>query len=261
VEGNSQQNTETARFKVWFFAGGEAGDEKYNAYTSSYMRLMDSILGKDFEFVKGIHYKSPFMNVSWALNNAQRPIKDPLKNRFMVNALKQLNSDEGGENTRTIITSSSTGSIVAAQAACLLAEVRSRENHNSGTFDLALATSIISPGSELFARLLEYQEKGIIGKFIHRELQDQGDNTDGSGGLTRAEAWKNALGILIPALSSKYSGPSFLNTHPVNGHIHRIRSQSLTKATDHVEVLLVKHSLAGALYREKAVKLLEAEKC
>ena len=29
--------------KVWFFAGGEAGTEKLNAFTGSYIRLMKEI--------------------------------------------------------------------------------------------------------------------------------------------------------------------------------------------------------------------------
>jgi len=64
---------------------------------------------------------------------------------------------------------------------------------------------------------------------------------------------------MVPLLSRKFSGPSFLNTNPIKGHLHRKRSHTVQKALDFVEVLLVKHNLAGDHYREKAKLLLEEE--
>jgi hypothetical protein len=64
---------------------------------------------------------------------------------------------------------------------------------------------------------------------------------------------------MVPFFSRKFSGPSFLNTNPIKGHLHRRRSQTVQKAFDFVGVLLVKHNLAGDHYLEKAKLLLEEE--
>jgi hypothetical protein len=62
---------------------------------------------------------------------------------------------------------------------------------------------------------------------------------------------------MLPFLSDKFHGPSFLNTNPENGHIHRRRSQTVQKAVDYIEIILIKNSLAGEHYREMAKTILE----
>jgi hypothetical protein len=57
---------------------------------------------------------------------------------------------------------------------------------------------------------------------------------------------------MFPFFSKKFSGPSFLNTHPVKGHLQRRRSKRVRKAFDFVDVLLTKHKLAGDYCFEKA---------
>ena len=55
------------KYKVLFFAGGETRDDKFNIFTGSFIRLMKKILGNDFDFIRGIYYKYPMMNVIWAI--------------------------------------------------------------------------------------------------------------------------------------------------------------------------------------------------
>jgi hypothetical protein len=120
-----------------------------------------------------------------------------------------------------------------------------------------LGASMVSPDSDLFKQLILFQKEGSIGTIIHDEIQDEGDNTAGVGGLTVREAYRNAFGLIFPFLSRKYSGPSFLNAHPEKGHIHRKRSKSFKKALDYINIILVKHKLAGEHYSQVAEKTLQ----
>ncbi|HZL76161.1 MAG TPA: hypothetical protein VFB97_00520, partial [Bacteroidales bacterium] len=246
------------RYMVWFFAGGESRDDKFNVFTGSFIRFMRKILGEDFELVKGIYFSMPMMNVAWALNNSQLPISEPRKNWITEVAMQQMIHDRFFPDTRLVIVSSSSGSVVAAQVACYLAERNRDWLIFQKPFDLALGATMISKESEIYRNLIEYQKKGIIGKIIYDDLQDEGDSSNGIGGTSRRQAWANAFGLMFPYFSRKFSSPSFLNTHPLKGHLHRQRSQTIQKALDFVEVILVKHNLAGDHYQEKA-KLLVAE--
>jgi hypothetical protein len=248
------------KYKVWFFAGGETGNNKFNVFTGSFIRMMKEIMGDDFDFIRDIYFSTPMTNVIWALNNAQKPVKFPDRLKVTNAALRQIVPSVVPSNDQLIIISSSTGSIAAAQAACYLAEKNSNMSLFSRPFHLVLGASMVAPESELYCRLLKYKDDNIIGKIIHEEIQDEGDNTFGVGGVSRKEAWRNAFGLILPVLSSRYNGPSFLNTHTEKGHIHRRRSQSVQKAIDYVNIILVKNELAGELYREKALKALEALK-
>ena len=108
-------------YMVLFFAGAETRNDKFNIFTGSFIRLMKQILEDDFEFIRGIYYNSSMMNVIWALNNAQKPIIDPENEKITSAAFKQIISAGLAPETQLIITSSSSGSIVAAQTACYLA--------------------------------------------------------------------------------------------------------------------------------------------
>jgi len=103
------------------------------------------------------------------------------------------------------------------------------------------------------------QEQGQIGVILHDEIQDEGDNSIGVGGLSKTEAYINAFGLMFPLFSGKHSGPSFLNTHPDTGHIHRRRSKTIQKAIDYINIIFVKNKLAGESYGEKAQKVLLEE--
>jgi hypothetical protein len=243
---------------VWFFAGGESGDDRFNVFTGSFIRSMKQILKDEFELIKGIYFKSPMMNVIWALNNAQRPIGNPDKEKITDSAFNQIVAKSLSPETQLILTSSSSGSIIAAQTACYLAE-RNRNNiYFRKPFHLVLGASMISPRSELFRQLIHYQEEGTIG-IIHDEIQDEGDNSSGIGGLSRLEAYSNAFGLMFPLISRKFKGPSFLNTHPEKGHIHRKRSKTVQKALDYIDIILIKNKLAGNHYMEKAVAFVNEE--
>lgn len=196
------------------------------------------------------------MNVIWALNHAQKPISNHNKTALPEVAFRQIMSAGLTADTQLVMVSSSTGSIVAAQTACHLAEKIRKNSLAAKQFHLALGASMISIESDLFKRLEDYNHEGTIRKFIYEDLQDAGDNTLGVGGKTIGEAYSNAFGLMFPALSGKFNGPSFLNIHPEKGHIHRRRSQTLRKALDYIDILLVKHNLAGDYYRDRALKVI-----
>jgi len=244
-------------YKIWFFAGAETRDDRFNAFTGSFIRMMKEILGEDFDYIKGVFYNSNLSNVIWALNNAQKPLSDPGRNNFTAGSFLQMVSNGYDRDARLVITSSSSGSIVAAQLACYLAEKNMNLDYFSKPFHLVLGASMVSPESDLYQKLLYYRNEGVIGTILHDEIQDEDDNSFGVGGKTRREAYRNALGITFPFLSGRYKAPSFLNTHPEKGHIHRRRSMTAEKAIDYINIILIKHQLAGQHYSEKAAEFLK----
>jgi len=246
-------------YMICFFAGAETRNDRFNIFTGAFIRLMQVILADDFEFIRGIFYKSHMMNVIWALNNAQKPISRPDKVKITDSAFKQIVRKGLSPETQLVITSSSSGSIIAAQTACYLAESNRNYTYLKKPFHLVLGASMISPRSDLFRQLGHYQEEGIIGTIIHDEIQDEGDSSVGIGGLTRSEAYKNAFHLMFPWFSKKFKGPSFLNTHPEKGHIHRKRSKTVQKAIDYINVILIKNKLAGDQYLERASNVLKEE--
>jgi hypothetical protein len=64
---------------------------------------------------------------------------------------------------------------------------------------------------------------------------------------------------MAPFFSSKFTGPSFLNTNPESGHIHRRRSQTIQKAIDYINIILIEHLLAGDYYQQKAIDVIKEE--
>jgi hypothetical protein len=249
------------KYKVWFFAGGETRDDKFNVFTGSYIRLMKKILQNDFEFIKGIYFKYPMMNVLWALNNSQKPIAGHDDNIIFMTAFSQILNAGLAPETQLIITSSSSGSVVAAQTACYLAQKNRNKVYFRKPFHIVLGASMISSKSALYQQLVRYQKEGTIGIILHDEVQDEGDTSAGVGGTSRIEAYRNAFGLMFPLFSRKFTGPSFLNTNPITGHIHRRRSQTVRKAIDYIHIILVKNNLAGDYYREKALSVIKNEIC
>ena len=251
---------ESQKYSVVFFGGGETRDDLFNIFTGSFIRFLSLIFENNFSLIKGIYYRFPVLNVIWALNNAQKPIKNPEKNRITSEAFKQIVNCSKNSETILIIISSSSGSIVAAQAACYLAEKNIVNRFLFKPFHLVMGTSIISKESDLYLKLLEYQKAGIIGTIIFDELHDDEDSINGTGGRSRIEAYYNAFGLMLPFLSTRFKGPSFLNTDHEKGHLHRRRSQTIQKAIDFIEVIFIRNMLAGTVYREKAVSILTYEK-
>ena len=231
--------------RFFFFAGGDHREGGGNAFTSKFISYLTEILKYRFSVIKGIYHHWPIMNVIWALYRAQEPVKYPWKNKIISSAVNQIISGSQGVKSQLILVSSSYGSVVAAQAACCLAERQTGDKLLGKPFNLALGASMVSKQSGLYRKLQYYQEKGIIGTIIYDELQDTGDNSNGLGGQTRFEAYTNALGICFPFLTRKFDGPSFLNTDPVSGHLHRVRAQSEQKAKDFLRVILVDYRLGG----------------
>lgn len=212
---------------------------------------------EDFEFIKGIYFRYPIVNVLWALNNAQKPIADLEYEKVFITAFRQIIDAGLSPETQLIITSSSSGSIVAAQTAFYLAQKNRNNIYFRKPFHLVLGASMISPGSTLYKQLLTYQKEGTIGKILHDEVQDEGDTSMGVGATNRLQAYMNAFGLMFPFLSVKYYGPSFLNTNPLTGHIHRKRSQTVQKAIDYINIILIKNKLAGDHYCDKAKSILK----
>lgn len=241
-----------AKTMIWFFAGGETRDDKFNVFTGSFIKMMREIAESQFDFIRGIYYSTPMLNVAWALNNAQKPIRSRLKNKITRTAFNQMISNGYCPDTQLVVVSSSSGSVVAAQTACYLAEVNRDRLFFKKPVHLALGATMISKESELFRQLKTYQEEGLLGKIIYDELQDEGDDSAGIGSISRTKAWCNAFGLMFPVFSKKFKSPSFLNTHPEKGHVHRKRSQTVQKAIDYVNVILIDNKLAGDHYCEKA---------
>lgn len=259
-EDNSPEQTSIKdKYKVFFFAGGETADNKFNIFTGSFIRLMNQIFGNDFELIRGIYFRSPIMNVIWALNNAQKPIIHPENQKITIAAYIQIGGARLSPDTQVIITASSSGSIVAAQTACYLAQKNKSDNLFKKPFHLVLGASMIALESDLFRQLTYYQKEGAIGIILHDEVQDEGDSSVGVGGLSRGEAYRNAFGLIFPYFSRKFSRPSFLNVHPEKGHIHRKRSKTVQKAIDYVRIILIEHNLAGEFYKGKAIGVLKNE--
>ena len=254
-----REDSPNDRYKVWFFAGGETRDDRFNIFTGSYIRLMTKIMDKDFEFIKGIYFKYPMLNVIWALNNAQKPIANLENEKVFMTAFRQIIDAGLSPETQLIITSSSSGSIVAAQTACYLAQKNRNNIYFRKPFHLVLGASMISPESTLYKQLLTYQKEGTIGKILHDDVQDEGDTSMGVGGTTRLQAYRNAFRLIFPFLSMKYHGSSFLNTNPETGHIHRRRSQTVQKAIDYINIILIQYKLAGDQYKEKAIAVIKEE--
>lgn len=245
------------KHKIWFFAGGETRDNKFNVFTGSYIELMKRIAGEDFDFVKGVFYKSTARNVFWALNNAQKLFKNPERIKLLTVASDQILGSLRSSEDQLIIVSSSSGSVIAAQTACLLASKNKIVKRISKPFHLVLGASMISPESDLYKNLLKFQDEGEIGTILHDSIQDEGDTSFGIGGISRIDAYRNAFGIMFPILSQKYQYPSFLNSKPETGHIHRKRSNTLQKAIDYVEIVMIQHKLAGENHCEKAKEVLQ----
>jgi hypothetical protein len=244
------------RYIILFFAGGETRDDKFNTFTGAFIGLMKKILGTNFDFIRGIYCKYPIMNVYRALNLAQNPVENPENEDFLITAFRQIIDACHNPETQLVITSSSSGSVIAAQTACYLAKMNINNHYFRKPFHLVLGASMISSQSNLFKQLNNYREEGKIGIILNDEMQDEGDTSFGVGGKTRMEAYRNAFGLMFPFFSRKYKGPSFLNTNPENGHIHRRRSQTILKAIDYVTKILIEHNLAGNHYKDKASSVL-----
>jgi hypothetical protein len=247
------------KYMIWFFAGGETRDNRFNVFTGSFIRLMKQIFENNFDFIRGIYFKSPMMNVIWALNHAQRPLVHPENNRITKAAFGQIIDADFLNDNQLVITSSSSGSVIAAQTACYLARQNRNKIYLKNPFHLVLGASMISKNSELYRQLIQYKEEGTIGTIIFDEVQDEDDNSAGIGGSSRREAFSNAFGLMFPFFSGKFKRPSFLNTNPETGHIHRRRSQTVQKSIDYINVILIKHKLAGDHFMEKAVTVINSE--
>jgi hypothetical protein len=213
-------------------------------------------MGERFDLIRGIYFNMPMVNVAWALSHAQRPEKSRGNIKMQEIAFRQMTSNKHSVDNQLIIVSSSYGSVVAAQTACYLAEKNRDRQYFQKPFHLALGSSMVSKESDLYKNLEEYRNLGHIGNLILDDLQDEGDNSNGIGGRSRREAFLNAFGLMFPVFSAKFNGPSFLNTHPVKGHIHRRRSQQVQKALDYIHVLLIKHKLAGEHFHNKAEQII-----
>jgi hypothetical protein len=245
--------------KVLFFAGGETRDDKFNIFTGSFIRLMKKILEDDFDFIRGIYFKFPIINVIWALNHAQNPVINADHKKIITKAFEQIVETCHTPEIQLVIISSSSGSVVAAQTACYLAEMNKNNLYFKKPFHLVLGASMIARQSALFKQLIQYQEKGKIGIILEKEMQDDGDTSYGVGGTTRMEAFKNALSLMLPLFSGKFKGPSFLNTNPETGHIHRRRSKTVKKAIDYINIIMIEKGLAGDHYKEKALSVIKEE--
>ena len=128
------------------------------------------------------------------------------KEKITTAAFSQIIDAGLSPETQLIITSSSSGSVVAAQTACYLAE-RNRNNiYFQETISSCSRSQYDISESDLYKHLLHHQKEGTIGTILHDEVQDEGDSSAGVGGLTRGEAYRNAFGLIFPLFSKKFKG-------------------------------------------------------
>lgn len=242
--------------RFYFFAGGDFRKGKENAFTGNFIRYLEEILGSNYRMIRGIYDTRPLVNVVRALKIAQEPVRNPLRNRIISSAAGQILSDPDIATARFHLISSSYGSVIAAQVACHLAGMHQQEKIFSQPFNVALGASLLSKESVLYRQLVYYREAGVIGNILYDELQDEGDNSNGIGGVSRLEAYANGLGICFPFLTRKFSGPSFLNKHPVTGHLHRVRAQSVEKAKDFIRTILIDQGWGGGEAGSRAMEVI-----
>jgi hypothetical protein len=246
-------------YKIFFFAGAETGKNRFNIFTGSFIKLMADICHDDFIVISDINSRWPAINVLWALNNAQKPVSNPENQKIINSSFRQITGALLSPDTQIIIVSSSSGSVMAAQSACWLAEKNKKHEYFLKPFHLVLGATMIAPESDLFRQLINFQKEGALGIILHDEVQDEGDSSVGVGGLSRGEAYRNAFGLMFPIFSGRYNGPSFLNTNAETGHIHRKRSKTVQKAVDYIRIILIERKLAGDYYKERAVAVLNNE--
>ena len=108
----------------------------------------------------------PLQRIKWRIKwtyNSQKTFSNPENENIIKAAFRQITGNESLSESQLVIISSSTGSVVAAQTACYLAQKNLDKQYLTKPFHLVLGASMISSKSELHKTLLYYQQQGQIG--------------------------------------------------------------------------------------------------
>lgn len=226
-----------------------------NLFTKIFCEDLLEILGDDNVLVLSSNHKSGFLNVAWALWNGQDPKRRAGKDKRIRNAYDQIVHHANINNRHITFTSTSYGSVVAAQTAIHLLR-RQDEDGINFPVNLVFGHSMLCKKSALFSELENYRLKGRIGLIVYDEVQVPGDNVTGMCGETRIQAFRQAL-RMVRIFGGTFQGqPSILNCDTIEGHIHRKNELSSGSARHYLSVIIVDKELGGPQTKAKAEKFL-----
>lgn len=206
---------------------------------------MGSIEGINFRVVEGIYFNTLARNSTWAVFHAQNPLRQGDKHKFMEAALSEISGKPGQPTKNVILISSSSGSVVAAQAAILLAS--NREAYGLGEIHLVLGYSPIHKASKLYRGLQLEMEKGNIASIIYDDLQGADDNITGMAGRTRSEGLARSVKVLFPLTPDRFFWPSLVNANTEHGHPHHVSAATREKAYRYVKTIFSDGYMADKL--------------
>jgi len=225
--------------KVYFFPGLKYDPNNLKKFTKTFIRVMSGALGKkDFSTVTVGHRNVP-QNLQWQADHGSIPISNLKDDKVLRKSVKFVTDDfhKCNQGEPLNLVGSSYGSVVAAQTALYIAKNRDNLKISSETeISVTLITSAVSKTSPLYKALIN---AGVT--VIYDEVQDEGDNVTGIAGNTPEEGAQNTVGITLPWLSKKYSGPSILSDE----HIHNQRADDPEKAYNAIDVMLSDNELEG----------------
>jgi hypothetical protein len=234
----------------YFFAGAKYGKGKENnLFTRTFIDTMESIEGISFRVVEGIYYPSLARNSLWAIFHAQKPLHKGPGHKFMEAAISEIKGSPGDPLKNITLISSSSGSVVAAQAALLLA--KNREAYGLGEIHLLLGYSPIYKGSKLYRSLQHEMDSGNIASIIYDDLQGPGDNVTGMAGRTRSEAFFKSLMVLFPLSPDRFFWPPLIHADTRHGHPHHVTAATREKAEEYVNTIFRDRYLTDRLPPEK----------
>ena len=230
----------------YFFAGAGYGSGKENnLFTRTFIDTMESIEGINFRVVEGIYFNTLARNSTWAVFHAQKPLRQGDKHKFMEAALTEIRGKTGEPSKNVTLISSSSGTVVAAQAALLLAT--NREAYGLGEIHLVLGYSPIHKASKLYRDLLLEVKKGNITSIIYDDLQGTGDNITGMAGRTRSEAFARSVKVLFPIIPDRFFWPSLINANTEHGHPHHVSAATREKAYRYVKTIFTDGYMADKI--------------
>jgi hypothetical protein len=167
----------------------------------------------------------------------------------MTAAINQIKGSSEDSIKNVTLVSSSSGSVVAAQAAFLLA--KNRETYGLGKIHLLLGYSPINKGSKLYQFLQHEMKSGNIASIIYDDLQGPGDNVTGMAGSTRIEAFSQSLRILFSLNPDSDFWPPLIHANTLHGHPHHVSAATREKAYVYVNTIFRDRNLSDRLAQEK----------
>lgn len=242
---------------VYHFPGAVYAEKNgVNLLTDSIVAGMREIVGEDNVFLIGSAHHRSFANVSWALRKGQKPVRNPGRDARIRSAYQFITNTPDFYRKDLILTSTSYGSVVAAQTTILFLQRMKEAGISVHPVNLVLGYSMLSKSSRLFRRLEELQAEGRVGMIIYDELQDPDDNVTGMCKNKRLAAFVQAFRMACICGGTYQEQPSILNCDPETGHIHRQHENSSECAGKYLSVVFVEKEIAGREIMRKAQECL-----